>query len=70
MPMLRLDNSAFTAILKQLITLALPESQLYLNSALAPLALLGAQLVIWAAIAVLWRRGAAWTENWEYSALD
>jgi hypothetical protein len=68
--LLRLDTSAFTTILRQLIVLALPEIQPYLNSALAPLALLGTQIAIWAIIVILWRRGAAWIENWEFSALD
>ena len=68
--LLRLDRGPLSTLLSQLIVLAIPESQPYLNSALAPLAILGAQALIWAVIAFLWKRGIAWIENWEFDALD
>jgi hypothetical protein len=67
---LRFGQGAFAAILAQLIALAFPESRAYVNSPLALMVILGAQVVIWAIIAALWKRGIAWVDNWEFSALD
>jgi len=67
---IRFSTQPFAAILRQLVALVFPDVQPYLQSALLPLAIIGAQVLIWGIIAYLWRRGVRWVERWDITALD
>lgn len=67
---IRFSAQPFAAVLRQLVVLAFPDVQPYLQSALLPLALIGAHALIWSIVAYLWRRGIHWVERWDVTALD
>ncbi len=56
-------------LLSQLVLVLLPDVVPYLDTIWPILALVGAEVLIWGAIVLLWRRGARWIERWEITAL-
>ncbi len=66
---IRFSTQPFAAILRQLVVLAFPDLQPYLQSALLPLAIIGVQVLLWGIIVYLWRRGINWIEHWDVTAL-
>ncbi|NLS79790.1 MAG: hypothetical protein GXY76_21295 [Chloroflexi bacterium] len=57
------------SLLSQLVLTLLPDVVPYLDTAWPIVLLIAAEVLLWGAIAYLWRRGARWIERWEITAL-
>ena len=68
--LIRFGPAVLQLLLVEIFKLALPDVVPYLNTLWAPLALVGAQVLVWGAIALLWLRGVRWADRWEVTALD
>ena len=67
--LLRFGPALTQSLLVQLVLLLLPDVVPYLDTAWPILLLAAAEVLLWGAIAYLWRRGARWIERWEITAL-
>jgi len=68
--LLEIGPAPISALIEQLLVLAVPQAATWIDSAWALPILIGAEALVMVLIAWLWRRGAEWLREWEVTALD